>query len=186
MKKLSPKELSEICQKLQAFKEGREFSYLSDDQAVEMLKRFNLKVVYPSEQKDVEYENLKMIQDEPEILIHNMNHFRVASPDRRLKAEFGLGSPPNSNTVNYHHKPPLESTVLGDLCELEENIVLVLDLICAHLHSYRLSRINVPIDRKFEESLQNLYMMGLIDNNGNLDEDKLRPEGYELFFQSNW
>lgn len=147
--------------------------------AINKLKEYDLKIV---ESSGFEYKNKELAMDSPEILIHNLNHFRIASPSRRLALEFGLGNPPNGK----FYEGELESELPYSLTQLEENTVLAYDLIHATQYNYKLSYLTVRIDHHFRNALQNLYLMKMIDDQGQIIDQSFREESFNLIEVSNW
>ena len=151
------------------------------DFALSKIKEYDLKIV---ETSTFEYNNKELIMDEPEILIHNLNHFRVAAPSRRLSLEFGLGNPPND--MFYDKEGELDSELPDSLVQLEEDTVLAYDRIHAIHYGYKLSILTVRSDSRFRNALQNLYLMNMIDEQGKVIDQSLREESFSLREISNW
>lgn len=124
------------------------------------------------ETQEMEYENLKMKDDDYEILVHNANHFRLAPPSRRLLRDFGLGKPPTFNS-DYPTSPLLISQ---DEAAAEETLVCTLDWIYAIEGDYSLENIK---PRPKPSHIQLLYKWGIIDEHGNTTK-ALRKESHRL------
>lgn len=134
---------------------------------------------------EFEYDGKKITEDDPEIVIHNVNHYRVASSQYRKKPEFGLGSPP-AQKDRYFKKiyARIEDT---ELLALEENIVLTLDYLISIDKGYLNKTLKLnDYQTFFKSGINNLYRMNMIDKDGVLNYSNLRPNRFKIEPYSNW
>lgn len=127
------------------------------------------------EEMNCEYIAGRLYPDEPEILIHNVNHFRLASPSRRMEQEFGLGAPPNDRF--YESDQDLKPMVSKKEAQKEESLVSCLDWLCAIEGGYSLAIIFA--DPK-PEDLQILHSWGIITKKGAIRKKALRKESHKI------
>ena len=105
-----------------------------------------------------EYENSKMVNEKPEVMIHNINHFQIAPAKRKLMPDFGLGSAFNTSMEEA------ALVVSTKVAEQEEELVSTLDFVYASHFGYELKIIY--IDNVKHKNIIELYKRGLIDING--------------------
>jgi hypothetical protein len=108
-----------------------------------------------------------MIKDDPEIMMHNINHFRVAPKFRRYNPEFGLGAPPNHELYNSATDIPMEVNQLDSINE--EALVIMLDNLQALHKGYILEQLQIYNFNsliRFKEQIKDLFSLGLIDITG--------------------
>lgn len=132
-----------------------------------------------------EFDGKKITEDNPEVMIHNVNHFRLAPISRRNKPDFGLGGPPEDNDRYFLIKAPLVTD--REQREDEENMVLTLDLLISLEQGYRLQKISILPNSSFlRKGLYNLHHMGIIDSNGVVNYTNLRQSNIKIQEPSNW
>lgn len=133
---------------------------------------------------EYEYDGNKITEDDPEIVIHNINHYRLAPKSRRNSPEFGLGSPPSKK--DFYFKKTY-SLIDLEVAKLEEDVVLTLDYLISIEKKYIPSVIKIDgYNPLLRNGLHNLYLMGIIDNKGAVNYQKLRPNYFKLTVVSNW
>lgn len=133
---------------------------------------------------EYEYDGTKITEDDPEIIIHNINHYRLAPKSRRSSPEFGLGSPPPKK--DFYFKK-IYSRIDLEIAKLEEDVVITLDYLISVDQKYIPSVIKIDgYNILLRNGLHNLYLMGIIDNKGAVDYQKLRPNRFKLTSVSNW
>ena len=174
MKTLTQEQLNKLLIKFDSSRSSVP-EYHPMDLVQSMMHQYGLSVMTPYEgcqTRDFEYEKLQIFSGDTNIMIHNINHFRIATPERRLLSEFGLGASPRT-------RKPLASAVSTKESLHEEDIVLAYDLVLSYHNHYQIGSITVHTDQNFTNGLQNLYAMGLMTAEG-LPLDGVRPEGFEL------
>lgn len=119
----------------------------------------------------VEYKNKHMALTSREVLIHNVNHYRVAPKRRRLLSEFGLGASPEALLDDDDVDVNNLLVVSQKKAKEEEDLVWTLDFICAANDNYLLHILDMPRQDKIgiekqAKNIKALFEMGLIDKNG--------------------
>lgn len=136
MKQLTSAQIETLVKKFDAQRSNvHEYSPMTLVQ--EMMTQYGLSVVTldaGSDYGNFEYNKFQIIPDDTDIMIHNIKHFRIASPDRRLLPDFGLGASPGA-------RGELASVVSAKDSMHEEEIVLAYDLVLSYQHHYQIGSI---------------------------------------------
>ena len=129
-------------------------------------KLFKLHGLRLSKSIPYEYQNRKMKDSGPEINIHNVHHFMVAPQDRKLKPDFGLGSPPS---VRYN----LEPLISDSEAEVDESLTACLDYIRSIHEGYALSEVQYFPD---PQDFITLFNRGLITKTGKIRQPRIKKK----------
>lgn len=145
-----------------------------DSDSEYLMEKFGLII---DEEMGCEYVNGRLYPDQPEIMIHNVNHYRLAKPSRRFELEFGLGTPPNE--LFYNEDEDVEVPLLIPKAEAqeEESLVTTLDWLQSIEGDYEVKTISL---KPTVAHLQTLYSWGIITKKGSIRKKALRQEHHQI------
>ncbi len=159
-------------------------------QAVELCRRFGFEILDLSPQEHFTWDGRAVaIRLEPSVLIHEVAHYQLASPERRAVLDFGLGAGPESgrkaeaDAVQSLFLPERDveeglCSLLGILWEAELGQPAVLAFLEQNWMEGGSSLHNLA---HFRKVVRWLRQMGLIDASG-APTMGLRDEGDDTFF----
>lgn len=158
--------------------------------AVELCRRFGFTIVESRPQDYFTWDGDGVAVDlEPSVLIHEVGHYQLSSPDRRAVLDFGLGAGPETgrkaeaDAVQSLFLPERDveeglCSLLGILWEAELGQPAVLAFLEQNWLEGGTSLHNLA---HFRKVVRWLHEMGLIDDDG-APTMGLREEGDETFF----
>lgn len=96
-------------------------------QAITLLRRFGLGALDQAPEDGVTWDGRAVaIRMEPSVIIHEVAHYQLATPDRRYLADFGLGPGPESGDKALCEA---DRRVFGVDCDREEALVSLLGVL---------------------------------------------------------
>ncbi len=170
---LTDKEAKTLFAKLQNLSEDQNSRHAEEDDAHFFMETFGL---IEDDEIGCEYVAGRLYPEQPEIMIHNVNHFRLAKPSRRMEQEFGLGAPP-SEIFYKDSKEELVPLIPKEEAKQEESLVTCLDWLCSIEGDYEVK--SIVLKPKYSD-LQVLYSWGIINKDGSVRKKALRKESHEI------
>lgn len=144
-------------------------------EAVDLAKKIGMHVCDQSPTQGFTWDGFRLsIRMEPSVIIHDVAHFQVCTPDRRNLPDFGLGAGPETGNRT---QADTHAQLHGICCDIEESLASLLGIlwevelghpaILAFLEQNWLEGgCTITNCNHLRKTLLSLHLMGLIDDKG--------------------